>query len=142
MKKILLAFMMVLFLASCEEGQVISATANIDWTQITAPDAESSSLHIVYSIKNTGKEDITGFSIVFGYSGGFVGSVPMGKMNISQREPTIFPATEKELTTPILPGEIYVDEETYSLSSGTIIQSVEVSKLHIWSEKNERVYEY
>jgi hypothetical protein len=142
MKKIIVVLIIALFLFSCEHDNSLAATANVDWTQIAKPDAESSSLNIVYSIKNTGKEDITGFSIIFGYSGGFVGAVPMGRTDISQREPIIFPAIEKELREPILPGEIYVDEETYSLNAGTVIQSVEVTKLHIWSQNKERIYEY
>ncbi len=142
MKKIIVVLIIALFLSSCDHDDSLAATADVDWTQTTALASESSSLNIVYSIKNTGKEDIIGFSIIFGYSGGFVGSVPMGGVRISEGDPTIFPASEKKLETPILPGEIYVDEETYSLNPGTVIQSVEVAKLHVWSERKERVYEY
>jgi hypothetical protein len=144
MKKITLVLIIALFLVSCTErdGNSIAAAANVDWTQVTDPGSEMSFLSIVYSIKNTGKEDLVGYSIVFEYSGGFAGSVPMGGVSISQGEPDIFPVIEKELDDPILPAEIYVDEATYSLTSGTVISSVEVSKLHVWSENKERIYEY
>ncbi len=142
MKKIIVVLTIVLFLSSCDHEDSLAATSNIDWTQITDPGSGSSSLSIVYSIKNTGKEDIIGYSIVFSYSGGFAGSVAKVIGPISREGPTIFPVIEQELDSPILPGEIYVDEAIYDLSEGTIILSVEVSKLHVWSEMKERIYEY
>jgi hypothetical protein len=146
MKKIILVLIVVLmislFSSSCSHENSLAAETSIDWTQLTDPGSGVSTLSVVYSITNTGKEDILGFSIVFQYAGGFSGSVIMARGPMSQEGATIFPAVEQELDDPILPGAIYVDVATYTLSEGTVISSVEVSKLHIWSERKERVYEY
>ena len=146
MKKIILVLIVVLmislFSSSCSHEDSLAAESSIDWTQLTDPGSGVSTLSVVYSITNTGKEDILGFSIVFQYSGGFAGSIIMARGPMSQEGATIFPAVEQELDDPILPGEIYVDEEIYTLPEGTVISSVEVSKLHVWSERKERVYEY
>ena len=139
---LIVVFMLSLFLSSCSHENSLAAESDIDWTQLTDPGSGASALNVVYSITNTGKEDILGFSIVFQYSGGFSGSISKVSGPISREGSAIFPVIEKELSTPIIPGEIYVDEATYNLTEGTVISSVEVSKLHIWSERKERVYEY
>lgn len=137
---IIAVFISVLFLSSCGHDDSLAATANISWAQLT--DAETNSLSIVYSIKNTGKEDILGYSIVFTYSGGFASSIKKVGGRVMKDKPAIFPAIEQELENPILPGEIYVEEESYTLGEGTVVESVVVSKLHVWSERKERIYEY
>ncbi len=146
MKKIILVLIVVLmislFLSSCSHENSLAAESSIDWTQLTEPGTGVGTLSIVYSITNTGKEDILGFSIVFQYSGGFAGSISKASGPISEEGSAIFPVIEKELSTPIMPGEIYVGEAIYTLAEGTVISSVGVSKLHVWSERKERVYEY
>lgn len=148
MKKIILAFMIVLFLASCEESQVISATSNIDWTQITDPFVGTNSLDIVYSIQNTGKVEILGYSILFEIqSGGATSNYgTKGNRQILPEEtfssPSLRPAGTTCDNCYISQGEILVDQISYSLPEGISVGDVQITKLHIWGERNERVYEY
>jgi hypothetical protein len=148
MKKIIVILMIVLFLASCSDD-VISATSNIDWTQISNPFEGSNSVEIVYSILNTGKVSILGYSIVFEiqYEGGTASYGTKDNRPILPEEisssPSLKPASAgEEFKEPLLPGEIFVETTSQSLTEGIVIQDVKITKLHIWSEKEERIYEY
>lgn len=148
MKKIILALMVVLFLASCEDGQVISAAPNIDWTQIIDPFLATNTVNIIYSIQNTGKVEITGYSIIFEITAGgmALSNVTKGNRLILPGEISASPSLKPAGTTcddcAISPGELHVDQTTYSLPEGVSVTDVGITKLHIWGEKDERVYEY
>lgn len=122
MKKIIAAIMIVVSLLSCEDGCSIDAASQIEWTQVPDFTRDVSTLVIVYSIKNTGKKPITGYSIVF---------------SIDSREGN---AVDKECF--ILQGEVLVEEASFELGEGIVIRDVQLSRLHIWSEQEERIYEY
>lgn len=122
MKKIIAAIIIVVSLLSCEDGRSIEAASQIEWTQVPDFTRDASTLVIVYSIKNTGKKPITGYSIVF---------------SIDSEEGN---AIDKECF--ILQGEVLVEEASFELGEGIVIRDVQLARLHIWSEQEERIYEY
>jgi len=146
MKKIIVIIITILLLASCAERDGHSLAAELTsfhWTQTSEPiGSNKRSLSVEYSIKNTGKEDIIGFSITFHYSTDSIASIVKLNDNLSRKKPDVLPANEQNLDTPILPGEPYVHTEEYTLEEGTYVTNVEVTRLHVWSEWKERIYEY
>ncbi len=146
MKKIIVIIITILSLASCAERDGHSLAAELTsfhWTQTSEPiGSNTGSLSVEYTIKNTGKEDIIGFSITFHYSTGSITSIVKLNDNLSRKKPNVLPANEQNLDKPILPGEIYVHTEEYKLEEGTNITKVEVTRLHVWSEWKDRIYTY
>lgn len=148
MKKIIVVIMILLFLYSCDEDRFIAAQSNSEWTQTTDLSSGAGTLEVVYSIQNTGKETIRGYSIVFDIiGGGGTSSYETGNnqyIPIPRGKPVVLPAGN--INSPpdcaILPGEILVDIASFSLAEGVVIQDVQIGKLHIWSEYKERIYEY
>jgi hypothetical protein len=145
MKKIIVALIIIVSLLSCEDDRFIAATSQIDWTQVPDFTSETSTLVVVYSIQNTGKEPITGYSIVFSidYGGGISNYYTRDSRHISQANPSILPAgNATNSNCLILQGEILVDKASFKLGEGTVIQDVQLARLRIWSEHRERIYEY
>lgn len=144
MKKTIIAIITVLFLFSCNDEGFIAAEPNLSWAQTIDLSTGAGAVDITYSIQNTGKETIIGFTIIFEFSGsGGVSSYEIrNNQHLSQGKPIISPATTNCTDCAIEPGQIFVDVASFNLADGIVISDVQVYSLHIWSEYKERIYEY